>query len=68
MASVPETIYNKFRDGDSLTDTDLEIGIKHFSEMGELLIKSGPVFRLAAQEALRTAGRLSDFQRARKQK
>lgn len=68
MASVIETIYNKFTSGDSLTDTDLEIGIEHFNQMSEMLWKSGPVFRLAAQEAARVASRLQDFQNARREK
>ena len=68
MASVPETIYNKLVKGDPLTDLELAVGIEHFAKMGEMLLKSGPVFRLAGQEALRTADRLSDFQRERNRK
>lgn len=68
MASVIETIYNKFNAGDSLTDSELEIGIEHFNGMSEMLWKSGPVFRLCAQEAGRVGQRLQDFQNARKEK
>lgn len=68
MASVIETIYTKFQAGDSLTDQDIRIGIEHFNHMAELLWKSGPVFRLAAQEAGRVAARLQDFQNARNDK
>lgn len=65
MASVIETIYTKFCNGDSLTDTDLDIGIKHFDELATLLMKSGPVFRLAASEALRVMMRFEEFRTAR---
>lgn len=68
MASVIETIYTKFQAGDSLTDEDLRIGIEHFNQMAEMLWKSGPVFRLAAQEAIRVADRLKGFQDARRSK
>lgn len=68
MASTIEEVYNKFVKGDSLTDVDLEVGISHFRPLGDMLFRSGPVFRLAAQEASRVADRLEDYKRARTQK
>lgn len=68
MKSVYETVYDKFRDGDSLTDKELDIGIGHFRPMGEMLLRSGPAFRLAAQEALRVADRMEDYKTERNRK
>lgn len=68
MASVIETIYNKFQAGDALTDADLDAGIEHFNNMSDMLWKSGPVFRLCAQEAIRVADRLQGFRNARREK
>lgn len=65
MASVVETIYTKFIKGNPLTDNELDIGINHFNSMGELLCRSGDVFRLAAQEANRVADRLGYYKRER---
>jgi len=62
----PAEIYEKFCNGDSLSDSDLEIGIYHFKNTGELLSASGPVFKLAANEAWRVALRLEDFYNERK--
>lgn len=66
MASVIETVYNKFCTGDSLTDDDLDVGINHFRPLSDMLFRSGPVFRLAAQEAGRVASRLEDYKQSRK--
>jgi hypothetical protein len=68
MASLIVDIYTKFQNGDALTDNELDIGITHFTKMGDDLIKSGPVFRLAASEAIRVSQRLGDFRNARSRK
>lgn len=63
-----EQIYNKYLNGDSLTDDELVVGIKHFTELEALCRRAGPVFRLPAYEAYRVHAALSAFQRARKEK
>lgn len=68
MASVIETVYTKFCNGDSLTDNELDVGINHFKPLADMLFRSGPVFRLAAQEANRVAMRLEDYKRERSRK
>lgn len=65
---VIQRIYDKFRNGDPLTDKELEVGIEHFDQMAKLLNQSGPVFKLAAQESHRVMDGLASYQRARKQK
>lgn len=65
MAALPATIYEKFCNGDAISDAELEIGIDHFSHMAELLMKSGPVFKLPAKEAMMVADRLQQYRDAR---
>lgn len=68
MVSVIETVYSKFCKGDSLTNNELDVGIEHFRPLSDMLFRSGPVFRLAAQEASRVASGLEDYKSARDQK
>lgn len=68
MASVVETVYTKFCNGDPLSDNELDVGIYHFKPMADMLFRSGPVFRLAAQEANRVAMRLEEFKQSRSRK
>ena len=63
--STPHEIYNKYQKGDPLTDSDLEIGILHFTALSELLSQSGPVFNLACNEACFVASRLRGYKIAR---
>lgn len=58
MKSIPQAIYEKFKNGDRLNDEELEVGFKHFSTLSTLLFDSGPVFSLSAIEANRVAGEL----------
>ena len=60
-------VYEKYRNGDTLTDADLEFGINHFKALAHLAEESGPVFRLAANEARSTYLQLESFQTARKE-
>lgn len=68
MTSVVETVYAKFCKGDPLTNNELDVGIEHFRPLSDMLFRSGPVFRLAAQEANRVATGLEDYKSARNQK
>jgi hypothetical protein len=64
--NTPREIYEKFTNGDSLSDQDLTRGIAHFGRMAADLNASGPTFRLAAVEAHRVASTLADFKVARR--
>ena len=61
-------IYEKFRNGDPITDDELLIGFRHFSKAAELLSPLGPRFDLAANELRRVATGLEDFIFARRNK
>jgi len=61
-------IYEKFRNGDPLTDLELKVGVEHFSTASEMLSCLGPRFDLAENELRRVAIGLSDFIAARKTK
>lgn len=65
---TPTLIYNSFVNGDSLTNDQLDIGIEHFGALEELLLKSGPVFKLAANECMRVHDQLREYKKARLKK
>lgn len=66
---TPAKIYDAVINGTvSLTDGELEAGIKHFGDMAALLQKSGPVFKLASVEAFRITDTLRGFQINRRTK
>lgn len=60
-----ESIYKKFRNGDHITDEELEQGIAFFSTLSENLHSLGDMFRLSAWEADRVLGQLMSFKRHR---
>lgn len=64
----PKDIYQKYCKGDKLTDMEIAYGITHFNEVAKLLYTSGPVFILAAREAMRIRDRLSEIDAARSTK
>jgi len=61
-------IYEKFLNGDPLSDEELKIGEVHFSTAADLLFPLGPRFDLAQNELRRVANGLNDFIAARKRK
>ena len=61
----PEEVYNKFRNGDALSDAEISFGIAAFMNAADSLRGLGPVFRLAQQEAHRVYMTLSSYQQAR---
>lgn len=63
-----KSVYEKLINGDSLTNKEVDSGVLFFKALADDLFTLGPVFRLAAIEALRTYNRLYDFQQARKLK
>ena len=47
-------IYEKYVNGDSLTDDEVLEGEKHFKILSDLLYQSGEAFAITAKEANRT--------------
>lgn len=60
-----QEIYEKFCNGDRLSDDDLNVGYIHFLSLETLLRRSGPAFSLAAKEAGRVASALNEFKESR---
>lgn len=60
-----EQLYRKILSGDSLTDTEVEVGATHFAALFEMLHATGPEWRLAADAAWKHKLRLDDMRRAR---
>ena len=60
-------IYEKFINGDSLTDIEVNEGVKFFKKLSDDLYLLGPIFRLSAHEAARAYDRLKSYQDARKE-
>ena len=58
-------IYEKVCNGDSLTDEEVLKGMKFYRQLTNDLMKCGPVFALARNEANRTYMKLYDFAQAR---
>jgi hypothetical protein len=63
-----QSIYNKYRNGDLLTNKEIEIGIERLSILCELLSDMGPVMFLAWKECNRILMGLEDFKKARQNK
>lgn len=61
-------IYEKYCDGDSLTDEEVLAGEKHFLELASMLYCSGTAFVIAAKEANRVCMALKGFREARELK
>lgn len=63
-----QSIYNKYRNGDLLTNKEIEIGIDKLTVLCELLSDMGPVMFLSWKECNRVLMGLEDFKRARQNK
>lgn len=61
-------IYEKVRNGDSLTDAEVLYGWSYFSKLSKDLYKLGPVFELQARECRRVGDVLEDMYTARRRK
>lgn len=61
MTTLIEGIYNKYKAGQPLTDSELLIGYNHFTALSKLLDDSGPIFALVAQEAHRVVRDFKGF-------
>ncbi len=62
---LQQSIYEKFRNGDPLTEYELHQGYAFFEKLSNELAKAGPVFLLAHREAVRVALGLNDYWIAR---
>lgn len=59
------TAYEKCQSGAALTNTEIEVGIRHFTALEALLAPLGPEFAFARKEASRTVMTLEGFALAR---
>ncbi len=62
----PKVIYEKYINGDSLTDEEVKFGAKYYRDLADRLIKCGPTFVLAFKEANRIYMQMENFDQARK--
>jgi len=60
-----KNLYEKFCNGDPITDEQLDEGIRFFHMLTIKLSSLGPVFRLAQNESNRVLSRLQDYYDAR---
>lgn len=65
MPDIKE-IYEKIRNGNPISDKELDYGIKFFEKLSMDLTYLGPIFLLARSEAFRCLTQLEAFQEARK--
>ena len=61
-------IYNKYINGDTMTNAEIDYGLTYFKDVADSLSCMGPVFRLAFVEANRVAMGLEGFKTARERK
>lgn len=64
----PGKIYEKYLNGESLTNVEVNFGAAYFRDLADKLVKCGPAFSLAFKEANVVYMRLEDFQDARMRK
>lgn len=59
------SIYDKYIQGDPITDKELTDGVEFFKRLTDDLDMLGPVFKLAANESRRIYHAFTDFKRNR---
>jgi hypothetical protein len=64
----PKIVYEKFCNGDSLSDEEVNEGVIFYDYLSAKLFQCGPVFALAAREALRVRNTLHSYQQSRLEK
>ena len=64
----PDKLHEKYCNGDSLTNIEVAVGATYFRELANMLVKAGPIFRLAFCEANRVADNFESFAAARARK
>ena len=65
---VARVVYEKYCNGDPIGDEELHEAIEFLTRMERDLRVMGPVFQLAANEAVRVLSSLESFARARSEK
>ena len=68
MAHKMTEIYEKFVNGDSITDEELKAGSIFFHDLWVQLQQAGSVFKLAANEAGRVYYQFDSYRRARNER
>lgn len=68
MSHLQRSIYNKFIDGDPLSNYEIDAGAEFHKNLANELAKLGPVFYTAFRESNRVAMAMIEFQNARKVK
>lgn len=58
-------IYDKLRDGGSITDQELDFALLYFTDLRDKLLDLGPVFQLAAMECHSKVHQLNNYKTAR---
>ena len=62
------SIYENFCKGNPLSDDEIRVAIPYFKDIADKLVRCGPVFRLAFEEANRVYMTMDDFRRNRRMK
>jgi hypothetical protein len=62
------TIYDKYNNGDPISDDEIKFGLKYFKRIESDLSALGPEFKLAANEARRVLYSFQQFDHARREK
>jgi hypothetical protein len=62
---IAKEVYEKYRKGDPIGNTELAIAAAYFQDLSDKLMPLGDVFRLAAREALEVYANLECFLSAR---
>lgn len=65
IAHMQHEIYNKFYNGDPITDAELAAAKTYWANLQNELSKVGPVFELARKEAIRIHTQIVNYQTAR---
>lgn len=65
---MSKQVYEKYCNGDKISDAELEEALEFFGRLERDLRALGPVFHLAANEALRVKQGLQGFSDARAQR
>ena len=68
IVADPKAIYEKYVKGDSLTDEEVNFGVRHFKALADNLAPLGTVFQLATYEIRRVWYGLETYQLARRRK
>jgi len=68
MIAANGQLYNKITSGEALTDEEVNVGARGFTDLGNQLWMCGPTFQLAARELLRVGRMCEEFRDARRQR